>query len=290
VSRLSPSSRSRAALLGAALLGAAAARAEVRLEVGGRVEERSGRLAVALTVRNAGDTPSGPVDIEGELLGHYEEERLDPGPAAGGQGEVKLYYPVPEPLRPGVHPLALHLRFASTAPGAAAVNQRAYLLLALGANPDPGVRLSVSPARFETLGTLLVGVESADGQPHRVQLRVLAPRGLNPVGPPPELAVPATGRVTARVDLLRGTAARPSHHGLVVLAGVKDGPLERTAAALGQVEVLPDSARLPRWRWHLAALAVALLAAGVGVEVWRRWPVEAAGAPQAPEPPSHAPR
>lgn len=254
------------------MLSAAAARAEVRLEVGGRVEERDGRLAVALTVRNVGNTPAGLVEIEGELLGHYEEERLDPGPTAGGQSEVKLYYPLTDSPRPGVHPLALHLRFTSNVAGAAFVNQRAYLLLALGANPEPAVRLFVSPARFETLGGLQVGLESADGQPHRVQLRVLTPRGLNPLGQPPELDLPATGRVTARVELLRGTAARPSRHGIVVLAGVKDGPLERTSAALGEVEVLPDSARVPKLRWALAAVAIALLAAGVGVEVWRRWP------------------
>jgi hypothetical protein len=254
------------------VLGAAAAQAEVRLEVGGRVEERNGRLAVALTVSNVGDAPAGPVEIEGELLGHYEEERLDPGPPAGGRSEVTLYYLLTEPPRPGVHPLALHLRFAPNPSGAVTVYQRAYLLLALGANPEPAVRLFVSPARFETLGGLVVGLESADGQPHRVQLRVLTPRGLNPLGEPPELDLPAAGRVTARVELLRGTAARPSRHGIVVLAGVKDGPLERTSAALGEVEVLPDSARLPKLRWPLGVVAIALLAAGVGVEVWRRWP------------------
>ncbi|HEX6738935.1 MAG TPA: hypothetical protein VF310_11715 [Vicinamibacteria bacterium] len=251
---------------------AAAARAEVRLEVGGHVEERSGRLAVALTVRNTGDAACGSVDIEGELLGHYEEERLDPGPAAGGQSEIKLYYPLPEEVRPGVHPLALHLRFTAATPGSALVNQRAYLLLALGANPEPAVRLFVSPARFETRGTVLVGLESADGQPHRVGLRLLAPRGLNPFGAAPAVDVPASGRVTARLDLLRGSAPRPSRHGIVVLAAAADGPLERTSVALGEVEVLPDAALLPRMRWLLAAVAVALLAAGVGVEVWRRWP------------------
>jgi hypothetical protein len=282
VSRLSRSRPARAVLLGAAVLGAAAARAEVRLEVGGRVEERDGRLAVALTLRNAGDTACGPVDIEGELLGHYEEERLDPGPAAGGQREIKLYYPLPEVLRPGVHPLALHLRFAPSTPGAAAVNQRAYLLLALGANPEPAVRIAVSPARFETLGTVLVGLESTDGQPHRVALRVLTPRGLNPFGAPPGLDLPASGRVTARLQVLRGTAARPSRHGIVVLASIADGPLERTSVALGEVELLPDSALLPKLRWHLAGLAVALLAAGVGVEVWRRWPAPLPGGPPVP--------
>jgi hypothetical protein len=262
-------------------VAAGAARADVTLDVGGRVEERGGRLAVALSVRNLGDTASGPVDIEGELLGHYDEERLDPGPAAGGVSEVTLYYPVPETLRAGVHPLALHLRYTPGVPNAAAVNQRAYLLLALGANPEPAVRLFVSPARFETLGGLLVGLESADGQPHRVQLRVLAPRGLNPLGDPPEVDLPGTGRVTARLQLLRGTVARPSRHGIVVLAAIKDGPLERTSAALGEVEVLPDSARLPRLRWQVAALAAALLVAGVGVEVWRRWPPEGGGGPAA---------
>jgi hypothetical protein len=272
VSRLSRSRLVKAVLLGVAVLAASASEAEVRLDVGGRVAEQEGRLEVALSLRNLGDTPAGAVEIEGELLGAYDEARLDPGPSAGGVGEVKLHYPLLDAIRPGVHPLALHLRYTPGVAGAGPVNQRAYLLLALGANPDPAVRLFVSPARFETLGRLLVGVESADGQPHRVRLRVLAPRGLNPYGPSPELEVPAEGRVAASVELLRGTAARPSRHGIVVLAAATDGPLERTTAALGEVEVLPDAARLPGLRWPLGVLAVALLVAGVAVEVWRRWP------------------
>jgi hypothetical protein len=272
VSRLSPSRRVRAVLLAGAGLAASAARAEVRLEVGGSVEERAGRLEVVLSVKNVGDTPAGPVDVEGELLGHYDEARMDPGPAPGGQTDVLLRYPLLEAPRPGVHPLALHLRYTPAVPNAAAVNQRAYLLLALGANSEPAVRLFLSPARFETRGRLMVGLESADGQPHRVRLRVLAPRGFNPLGPPAELDVPAQGRVDAGVDLLRGTALRPSRHGIVVLAVATDGPLERTTAALGEVEVLPDGSLLPRVRLPLAVLAIALLAAGVAVEVWRRWP------------------
>jgi hypothetical protein len=271
VSPLSPSRRVSGLLLGGALFSAAAARAEVRLEVGGQVVERDGRLQVALALRNQGDTPAGPVEVEGELLGHYAEARLEPGPAAGAQGEVGLSFPADVP-RLGVHALALHLRFTPATPNAAVVNQRAYLLLALGASPPPAVRVFVSPARFETLGRLLVGVESVDGQPHRVQLRVLTPRGLNPREPPLELEVPAAGRATAGVELLRGTAPRPSRHGVVVLADVKDGALERTSVALGEVEVLPDPSRLPKLRLPVGALAIALLAAGVGVEVWRRWP------------------
>ena len=81
------------------------------------------------------------MDIQGELLGDYDEARLDPGPAPGGQRDVLLRFPLLKRRGPASIRCALHLRLHARRPGAAAVNQRAYLLLALGANAGPAVRL-----------------------------------------------------------------------------------------------------------------------------------------------------
>jgi hypothetical protein len=252
-------------------LAAGAARADVRLEVGGRAESRGNEMEVVLVVRNLGSTASGPLDVEGELFGTYQETRLDPGLAAGGQAEASLRFPLTAP-RPGVHALALHLRCTPPGPQPTPMNQRAYLLLAIGGvNPDPAVRLFVSGTRFETRGGVPVGVESADGERHRVRLRALVPRGLNQLGPPVELDVPGRGRVTATLEVIRGTAPRSSRYGIVVLAVAEDGPLERTTAALSTVELAPDPAVLPKLHVPLVLLAAVLLAAGVAIEIWRRW-------------------
>lgn len=270
VSPSSPYRPASRALLALLALAAGAARAEVRLDVSGRAEPRGSAMEVVLVVRNLGTTPSGPVEVEAELLGTYQEARLDAGVAPGGQAETPLVFPLLV-TRPGVHALALHLRHTPT-PQAAPVNQRAYLLLAIGVeSADPAVRLYVSESRFETRGTVRVEVESADGRPHRVRLRALVPRGLNELGRPVAVDVPERGRVTAALELVRGTAPRASRYGIVVLASAEDGPLERTAAAVGTVELEPDPALLPKLHVPLILLASVLLAAGVGVELWRRW-------------------
>jgi hypothetical protein len=272
VSRSSPSRRASGALLALLALAAGAARADARLDVSGRAVPKGSEIEVTLVVRNLGDAPSGPVELEAELLGTYQEARLDTGVGPGGQAETPLRFPL-RVTRPGVHAVAIQVRHTPPVPPQAApVNVRAFLLLAIGGvSPEPAVRLSVSEARFETRGRVPVELESADGQPHRVRLRALVPRGLNELGPPVVVEVPAAGRATAGLDLLRGTASRPARLGIVVLAAPEDGPYERTTAAMSAVELLPDPARLPKLRVPLILLASALLAAGVGLELWRRW-------------------
>jgi hypothetical protein len=146
-------------------------------------------------------------------------------------------------------------------------SQRAFLLLSVGANPPPALRVSAEEATLETAGALAVRVESADGAAHRARLRVLTPRGIN-ANTPVEVDVPASGAVTARVPLLRGTVARPSRQGVVAVAEAVDGDLAHAAVATTLVHVAADSAVLPRLRTWLAAAAILLLLAAAAVE-WR---------------------
>jgi len=147
----------------------------------------------------------------------------------------------------------------------------AYLLLALGAQPGPPVRLSVPSTRLIHQAVVAVGLESADGAPHRVRLRALTPRGLNALEPEQPVEVPATGRVEAPLRVLRAGAPAGSRAGIVLLAGEVDGPLERTAVATADVEVAADRPWLPRLRAPLLALALALLASAVLIELRRLW-------------------
>ena len=120
----------------------------------------------------------------------------------------------------------------------------------------------------------MVGLESADGAPHRVRLRVLTPRGLNPLGAARRVDVPAQGRIDAGVALLRGTARARHATEWWSLAAATDGPLERPPRPWARSRCVPDGSVLPKIRLPLAVLAVALLAAGVAgaSQVWRRWP------------------
>ena len=267
MSRLSRLGRSSLPALLLACLLAPPARAEVLLDVDGSVETVGDTLEVSIEIRNHGDQAAAPLDVEGELFGTYDTAHIEGGVAPGKSATCTLRFPSAVP-RPGVHLLALDLSFTSQG---YRVSQRGYLLLALESRPEPAVRLSAAPGRLDNYGTLRVSVESADGVAHRVRLRVLSPRGLNPRPPEQELSVPATGAVAAEVGLLRGVAMLGRHQGLLLVASAVEGPEERTTVATAAVEIAPYQPWLPRLRPWLVALALALLAGALAAEIWFRW-------------------
>jgi hypothetical protein len=155
------------------------------------------------------------------------------------------------------------------ASGGPRASQRASLLLALGANPAPSVRLTVPDVRLSRYATVPVRLESADGAAHRVRLRALAPQGVNVLPPGEPVEVPAVGVATATLRLVRAGAPGGTAAGIVVLAVEVESPVERSALATGRVEIVaPPAAWLPRLRASLLVMALALLAAAVGIELW----------------------
>jgi hypothetical protein len=252
------------------LLASPPASAAVRLEVAGDARAEAEWLSVSVALTNRGDVAARTVEVEGELLGRRDHARLIDGLAGGATRAVTLRFPLDVP-RPGVHALALHLRYVPVAEveGAEPSSQRAYLLLALAAAAPPSVRMSVEPARVVYEGVARVQLESADGAAHRVRLRALAPRGLAALEPGEPVVVPPTGRVTAPLRVLRAGAPPGSRAGIVVLAAEMDGSLERTVAATGEVEVEPARRWLPRLREPALVIALALMAGAVAIELRR---------------------
>jgi hypothetical protein len=148
-------------------------------------------------------------------------------------------------------------------------SQRAWLLLALGANPGPAVRLAADTLHLDVEGDLAVRLESADGEGHRVRLRALTARGLRAEGGGAEVAVPARGGATARLPLVRAGAPRGSRHAVLLVADALDGPLARAAVLVAQVEVAADPSLLLRLRAPLLVLGLVLLAVALGFEARR---------------------
>ena len=196
------------------MLLSSAARPEARLDVSGSVVATTPRLAVRVRLTNRGDARAGPIDVRGELFGESREARLAGGLAPAAEGLVRLDF-TPQPLRPGLHALTLLLEHPVEGPPDGAGNppmssERAFLLLALGANPGEAVRIDAEPLSLDVRGILLVRLESRDGQGQRVRLRALTARGLRPDGDPIEVAVPPRGYATAQLPLSRAGAPRGS--------------------------------------------------------------------------------
>jgi len=233
-------------------------------------------LDVRVDIKNTGDALASSLSVEGELFGERRQARFVAGLLPGASGSTHLLFPLAVP-RPGVHALALLLEYPEEGPRDAAGNppmasQRAYLLLALGGAVEPAVRIDAPELRLDTRGDLRVGLESTDGAPHRVRLRVLTARGVRAETPPLEVDVPAHGRAAAPVvTLMRSGAARGTRHGILVVAATVDGALERTTVATGVIEIAPTPALMPSLNTPLLVLALVLLAAAAALEVRRGW-------------------
>jgi hypothetical protein len=149
-------------------------------------------------------------------------------------------------------------------------SQRAWLLLALGANPGPAVRLAAETLHLDVKGDLGARLESADGESHRVRLRVLTARGLRAEGGGSEVVVPARGTCAAALPLVRAGAPRGSRHAVLLVAEVLDGPVARTAVIAVPVQIAADPSLLPRARTAVLVLGLLLLAVAFLTEGWRR--------------------
>jgi len=232
------------------------------------------RLEVRVVVTNRGDRPATPLEVVGELVGERSEARLAGGVAPGGEGAVLLAF-APSGVRPGTHALTLLLEHPVAGPPDGAGNppmasQRAWLLVALGANPGPAVRLAADALHLDVEGDLAVQLESADGEAHHVRLRALTARGLRAEGGGTEVAVPAKGVSPARLPLVRAGAPRGSRHAVLLVAEALDGSVARTSVLAVPVEVDPDPSQLPRLRSPLLVLGWLLVAIALAVEAWRR--------------------
>jgi hypothetical protein len=256
------------------LLLAAAGRPDAVLDVSGSVVATAPRLEVRVTLTNRGDVRAGPIDVRGELFEESREARLPGGLEPAAEGLVMLDF-APTPPRPGLHALTLLLEHPVEGPSDGAGNppmssQRAFLLLALGANPGEAVRIDAEPLSLDVRGILLVRLQSRDGQGQRVRLRALTARGLRADGDPIEVAVPPRGRATAQIPLSRAGAPRGSRQALLLVAEALDGPLARTSVAAASVDLLSDPARLPRLRLPLLVGGLALVAFALVYELRTR--------------------
>ena len=230
----------------------------------GAVEPVDGVLEVRVDVTNKGGTAATSLDIRAELGEQADVKTIAGGVPPGGTRSA--VFPFPPPARAGVHVLGLRLDYV--AKGGPETSQRAFLLLSIGANPPPMVKVSAGESTFELTGTVPVSLESADGRPHRARVRVLTPRNLN-ANEPVELDVPAKGAVTADVAVLRGSVPRPSRHGVLAVAETLDGELAHAAVAATLVHVSADPALMPKLRKWIAGLAI-LLALAAGLIEWRK--------------------
>jgi len=254
-------------ILALALLAPASLSAEVRFAVSGQIRTAAPALELDLRLRNSGDSKARALAILGELAGQHDVAELA-ALSAGESSVLTLRFPARLP-RPGRYALALRIEYRPDQPADAPLRHApGFLLVDLGGAAQPALAIRVEPPTLDVAATALIVVESADGAAHRAGVRVLLPSGINVREAPAEVDVPAAGRVSVPVRLIRGDAARGSRQQMLVVAGPVDGSLERTSVAQAEIQIAPDPAWLPRLRPGLVALGALLLLAATALE-WR---------------------
>jgi len=255
------------------LLAAAPAFSQPRFEITGRAEVVGDRLLVTLEMSNVGSEPASDVEIAAELAEQHVTLKL-PGPIEPSQGaEVVLDFRADVP-RPGSHAASIGLSFHAGRPpipeAAPTSSQRAFLIFALGATPAPAVSLEVPRIEIVHSEMLPILVRNLEGTRHRAWVRVTTPIGINALPARSEVDLEPGGSAIVETRILRGSAQREASHGIIVLAGIVDGPLERTVGTLGTVWIEPDRALMPRLRRPALIVALFLLLAAVVLEFRRR--------------------
>ncbi len=226
---------------------------------------------VRVGLANRGLSPATSLSIEGELFGHRETRRLDDGIAPGQSRSVLFSFPL-EAATPGSHAVTLRLEYRAAGSGGVeqTLLQPAYVLLALGENTAPAVRITAPEAAMDSVGRWRVGLESNDGTSHRVRLRTVLGRNLR-VAPAEVLVdVPKSGHTEQELLLFRVDAPWSTAQGALLVAATEGEPLTRTSVVTAVVRVGPDPARMPRLRRALMVVMILLFLAAAVAE-FRRW-------------------
>jgi len=231
--------------------------------------EESADVRVGLS--NRGDTAVTAVSIEAELFGQRQTRILDDGIAPGQSRGVDFSFPL-DAATPGSHAVALRLEYRSAGPGGAeqTLLQPAYVLLALGENAPPAVKITAPEARIDSVGRWRIGLESSDGAAHSVRLRAVLGRNLRATPAEVLVEVPKSGRAEQELLLFRVDAPWNTAQGALLVAATEGEPLTRSSVVTAVVRVGPDPARMPRLRGALLVAMILLFLAAAGFE-FHRW-------------------
>jgi hypothetical protein len=245
---------------------------EAGLEVSGEVVgQAADSVDVRVGLANHGQAAMTHVTADAELFGHVESRTLDAGIAVGGSSALVFSFPLAS-AQPGVHAVTLRLEYQFSDPSSHAELTRvqpAYVLLALGENPAPALKLMAPDAHMDSVGRWRVGLESSDGAPHRVRLRVVVPRTLRADPLDSLLSVPASGRVEKELLLFRVDAPWEGPQGALLVAETDGEPLTRTSVATAVVHVGREPGRMARLRVPLALVMALLFLAAALLEARR---------------------
>jgi hypothetical protein len=273
---------SRAVAVLIAALPAVAARAgsiSISTEVVATARERT--LSVALNITNSGDEAAVSVVAQAEFEGAAVHTEPRPRLRPGERMEATLELPRGQST-PGQWPLVTRVDYADAKGYPFQAVQVA--VVSVLASPSLVAIVDVEAAPVAGSGSLRARLKSLSDAPRAVQIRLLAPRGLEVDPPAASLSMEPWGEAAVGATIVNRAALVGSRYPVFVTAEYDEAGVHHTA--VGQAMAVIEAAG-HRPRYAIMA-AVALLVAWLALLAWRRLQRGrrvSAGGPGGPAPP-----
>jgi len=259
------------ALVGAPVLAlclaAPAAAGSISISIAPLVELREGALSAQVKVSNVGDESAQSVAAVLVFGEHRVRGDLRPSLAPGTSMDAALTLPVGG-LGTGRWPYQIAVDYTDA-------NQYPFQAVHLGlvtVGSPPPAKVAVSELKADPLsssGTLSIRVKNLAGVARQASVSVVAPEGIEVTAPTQEVKLAAWEERTVTAPIVNRTALVGSRYPLFAQVQYDEDGVHQTVAGQGMVEIEAAQSFLEKWRLWFEIVAGVLVAAWLGVLLWR---------------------
>ena len=248
-------------------LAAPAAAGSISISIAPLVELREGALSAQVKVSNVGDESAQSVAAVLVFGEHRVRGDLRPSLAPGTSMDAALTLPVGG-LGTGRWPYQIAVDYTDA-------NQYPFQAVHLGlvtVGSPPPAKVAVSELKADPLsssGTLSIRVKNLAGVARQASVSVVAPEGIEVTAPTQEVRLAAWEERTVTAPIVNRTALVGSRYPLFAQVQYDEDGVHQTAAGQGMVEIEAAQSFFEKWRLWLEIVAGVLVAAWLGVLLWR---------------------
>ena len=248
-------------------LAAPAVAGSISISIAPLVELREGALSAQVKVSNVGDESAQSVAAVLVFGEHRVRGDLRPSLAPGTSMDAALTLPVGG-LGTGRWPYQIAVDYTDA-------NQYPFQAVHLGlvtVGSPPPAKVAVSELKADPLsssGTLSIRVKNLAGVARQASVSVVAPEGIEVTAPTQEVKLAAWEERTVTAPIVNRTALVGSRYPLFAQVQYDEDGVHQTVAGQGMVEIEAAQSFLEKWRLWFEIVAGVLVAAWLGVLLWR---------------------
>ena len=231
------------------------------------VEVREGALSAQVKVSNVGDEAAQSVAAVLVFGEHKARGEIHPSLAPGAAMDAALSLPVGE-LGTGRWPYQIAVDYTDA-------NQYPFQAIHAGlvtVGSPPPARVAVAELKADPLsssGTLRIRVKNLAGVVRQASVSVVAPEGIEVSAPAQDLRLAAWEERTVSVPIVNRTALVGSRYPVFAEVQYDDEGVHQAVVGQGMVEIEAAQSFLEKWRLWFEIVAGVLVAAWLGVLLWR---------------------